>query len=176
MKKTLWIIIWLFYQLSSGNDMTGRNKIASARIQSKTAIDVVFTGPAPAVSLSDVSISAGAGILEIGGNGSVLRLRTTPLDVRQNYRIRVKGSGDRELLPDGILDEFMSDKPLGCVIENGNRSFRVFAPRAVQVKLELFGHFDDPFGEIREMKRDGDGVWELTLEGALSGKWYGYRI
>ena len=176
MQITACLLMGLLSQISLGNDMTGSHKITSARIQSKTLIEVAFAGPAPSVSISDASISAGAGILEMKADGRILRLKTTPLDVRQNYRIHIKGSVERELLPDGILDEFASDKPLGCTLENGNRSFRVFAPRATQVRLELFGRIDSSFGRIHEMRRDGDGVWELTLEGALPGKWYGYRI
>jgi pullulanase len=175
-KKTICILIGMLNQISSGNDMKGSHKIASAKIQSTTSVEVEFAGPTPAVTLSDVSLSAGAGILEIQSDSLALRLKTTPLDVRQNYRIHVRGWGERELLPDGVLDEFMSDKPLGCPLENRNRSFRLFAPRAARVQLELFDRVDDPFGTIHELRRDGDGVWGLTLEGALSGKWYGYRI
>ncbi len=176
MKKTPWIIIWLFYQLSSGNDMTGSNKIASARIKSKTEIEVVFTGPAPALSHADVSINPGISILDMTQEGRVLRLKTSLLDVRQNYRIHVKAAGERELLPDGILDAFVSDKSLGCTIENGGWIFRLFAPRAALVRLELFDRYDAPFGTVFDMKRDDSGVWELTRPPAVQGRWYGYRI
>jgi pullulanase len=176
MKKTLGIIIWLFYQLSLGKDMTGSNKIASARIQTFSGVEVVFTGPAPALSPEDVSINPGISILEMTHEGHVLRLKTSQLDVRQNYRIHVKGAEEKELLPDGILDAFVSDKPLGCMLENGGRKFSLFAPRATRVRLELFDRFDAPFGTLFDMGRDDSGVWELTRPSAVQGGWYGYRI
>jgi pullulanase len=176
MKKTTCILLAMLTQICSGNDMTASHKITSAKIQSGTLVEAVFQGQAPALSPSDVSIDGGAAVLQVTADGSTLKLRTTPLDVRRNYRIHVKGAGERELVPDGILDEFISEKPLGCPLENGNRVFRVFAPRAAHVSVELFDTACVPFGSVREMRRDSDGVWELSLEGGLSGKWYGYRI
>jgi len=72
--------------------------------------------------------------------------------------------------------ELYSDKPLGCNIENNKFVFRLFAPRATSVKLILF---DSPFNETGheyQMKKDKDGVWELSLEGNLYGKYYGYKV
>jgi pullulanase len=176
MKTRLWILFWLFYQLSSGNDMTGSKTIASARIQSATDVEIVFTGQAPVLSRADVSVVPGVTILEMTREGRVLRLKTSSLDVRQNYRIHVKGSEEKELLPDGILDAFVTDKPLGCSIENGARVFRLFAPRATRVRLELFDRCDAPFGTLLEMRRDDSGTWELIPPHEVQGSWYGYRI
>ncbi len=73
------------------------------------------------------------------------------------------------------LDSLYSDKPLGCIVENGKTTFRVFAPRATEIKLVLFDKADDETGKEILMKRDLDGVWEHTEPGELYGKLYGYK-
>ncbi len=73
------------------------------------------------------------------------------------------------------LDSLYSNKPLGCIVENGKTTFRVFAPRATEVKLVLFDKADDDSGKEITMKRDPDGVWEHTEPGELYGKSYGYK-
>jgi pullulanase len=73
------------------------------------------------------------------------------------------------------LDSLYSNKPLGCIVENGKTTFRVFAPRATEIKLVLFDKADDETGKEFTMKRDPDGVWEHTEQGELYGKFYGYK-
>lgn len=73
------------------------------------------------------------------------------------------------------LDSLYSNKPLGCIVENGKTTFRVFAPRATEIKLVLFDKADDETGKEFTMKRDPDGVWEYTEQGELYGKFYGYK-
>ncbi|MCS6989583.1 MAG: alpha-amylase family glycosyl hydrolase [Chloroherpetonaceae bacterium] len=74
------------------------------------------------------------------------------------------------------LDSLYSDKPLGCLVENGKTTFRVFAPRATEVKLALFDKAEDETGKEILMKRDADGVWEHVEQGELYGKFYGYKV
>ncbi len=73
------------------------------------------------------------------------------------------------------LDSLYSDKPLGCLVEKGKTTFRVFAPRATEVKLVIFDKAEDETGKEIVMKRDADGVWEHTEQGELFGKFYGYK-
>jgi len=79
-------------------------------------------------------------------------------------------------LQDDFLTQFYSDKPLGCRREAERRAFRVFAPRATQVKLVIFDRHDDIGGSEFEMQRDKDGVWEFFAAENLAGKYYGYRV
>lgn len=73
------------------------------------------------------------------------------------------------------LDSLYSEKPLGCLIENGKTTFRVFAPRASEITLVLFEKADDETGKEILMTRDAVGVWEHTEQGELYGKFYGYK-
>jgi type I pullulanase len=77
---------------------------------------------------------------------------------------------------DASLNQFYSNKPLGCRREGERWAFRVFAPRATQVQLAIFDRHDDTGGSEFEMQRDQDGVWEFFAAANLAGKYYGYRV
>jgi pullulanase/glycogen debranching enzyme len=64
----------------------------------------------------------------------------------------------------------------GCHVVNGSTIFRVFCPRSPLVTVELFDSYTDSDGRSILMKNIGSGVWELIVQGDLSGKFYGYRI
>ncbi|NPV37730.1 hypothetical protein BREVNS_1766 [Brevinematales bacterium NS] len=119
-------------------------------------------------------------------------LTTDPLASDKNYVVAVisdtkegKATNTFEIQPgDEWLNRYYSDKPLGCILSGNSATFRVFAPRATRVVLALF---DQPYegpaeaekqpGEKQvEMKRDANGVWEVTLQGNYLGKFYGYRV
>ncbi len=74
------------------------------------------------------------------------------------------------------LDRFYSDKELGCTWNESQTMFRVFAPRATTVKLFLFDRVDDADGKAFDLTRDGDGVWELVLDGHFFGHYYAYSV
>ncbi|MFQ5638153.1 MAG: pullulanase [bacterium] len=75
-----------------------------------------------------------------------------------------------------MMDKIISEKPLGCHVENGQTVFRLFAPRAKSVRLALFQRHDQQSGKEIEMSPSEDGVWECALEGTYWGAYYGYKI
>ncbi|MDZ7289159.1 MAG: alpha-amylase family glycosyl hydrolase [candidate division KSB1 bacterium] len=152
-------------------------KIISARIQSSTRIVVKLSQPLPNLKLSDFSIEPRVGVKNLQTSETAeLILTTAPLNVQQNYRLKIKGIGSKALLHDGILDQFYSDKALGCHRQGNQFAFRIFAPRALQVKLVIFNRHDTTLGQERYMQRDRDGVWEFLTKEDLTGKYYGYRV
>lgn len=74
------------------------------------------------------------------------------------------------------LDQLYSDKQLGSFVENGTTTFRIFAPSADTVVLNLFESYDDDSSRAVAMTRDEDGVWETVLKEDLSSKYYGYKV
>jgi len=54
-------------------------------------------------------------------------------------------------------DNPATDAPLGCILRGGSATFRLFAPRATAVTLELFERFEDAAGERLEMKAGRGG-------------------
>ena len=67
-------------------------------------------------------------------------------------------------------------EPLGCILRPGGALFRLFAPRATSVTLELFERFEDERGEAMAMHRGNGGTWEIEVRRETAGRWYGYRI
>ena len=80
---------------------------------------------------------------------------------------------------DGWFRELYSDKELGANIsEDGTQtSFRIFSPRATQVRLYLY---DQPEGgqakQRIEMSKDEQGVWEAEVAGNLTGTYYDFTV
>ncbi|MCI0691677.1 pullulanase [candidate division KSB1 bacterium] len=154
-----------------------KQRIVSARIQSPTRVEVTLAHRLKMMVASDFSIEPAAGVKNVQALDSThLVLTTDPLDVRKNYRLQIKNAGSKALLHDGILDQFYSEKLLGYRREGEQGAFRLFAPRALQVKLVLFETYDATTGREFAMQRDNDGIWEFLTAENLTGKFYGYRI
>ncbi len=75
------------------------------------------------------------------------------------------------------FDRLYSEKALGMNVENGKMTFRVFAPRATQVKILFFKKYNDekPY-ETLYMVRDDQGVWEYISPSKRWGDYYGYQV
>jgi pullulanase/glycogen debranching enzyme len=154
-----------------------KQRIISARIQSPTRVEIKLAQPLKKIVATDFSMEPAAGVKDVQALDSThLVLATAPLEVRKNYQLHIKNVGSTALLHDGILDQFYSAKPLGCRQEGGRLAFRVFAPRALQVKLVLFETHDATAGREFAMQRDGDGVWEFWATENWAGKFYGYSV
>jgi len=74
-----------------------------------------------------------------------------------------------------------SEKPLGAVVsdDESTTTFRLFAPRASQVKLHLFLHIDQELDRPQKsvkMKVDANGVWEAVEAGNHHGVFYTFTV
>lgn len=74
------------------------------------------------------------------------------------------------------LDTYYSSKPLGAIVENGSTIFRIFVPQAKSVTLCVFEKPEDTHAKEFSLTRDNDGVWEISVNSELTGKYYGYKI
>ncbi len=88
----------------------------------------------------------------------------------------VSGTLQSQPLQTDSLGSYYSSKELGCIIGPSGTTFRLFAPRATDVRLVVFNKYDDGIGQEYAMKRDTDGVWEYADSAVLTGKYYGYRV
>ena len=154
-----------------------KQKLISARIQSPTTIEIKLARPLQTIELNDFSIEPAIAITKITAiKEAKLLVATSPLEVRQNYRLTIKGVGSQPLFHDDILNEFYSEKPLGCRREGERLAYRVFAPRATQLLLVIFESHDAESGREFKMARDQNGVWEFFTTENFNGKYYGYRV
>jgi len=125
---------------------------------------------------------------------NVIRVITDdPLDVTTNYIVCIEGLHARPIYrmttPGTILDRFVSAKPLGVILDRQQQAttYRLFSPRATQVWLCIytsawFRSRDMPATRIPPAERypmwkdPTDGVWEISLLGLDTGKYYSFNI
>lgn len=64
---------------------------------------------------------------------------------------------------------------IGCTLFDDSTSFGLYCPRAISVTCIIFDHSDDEKGDEYSMKKNKAGIWTLTINQNLKGKWYGYK-
>lgn len=70
-----------------------------------------------------------------------------------------------------------TDAPLGAIPEGRFTTFRVFAPRARSVRLEIHDSLEEPVYNHYDMELSGDRLcWEVQLRGNLHGWYYRYYV
>lgn len=151
------------------------DQLISAHALDKNHIEVKLKSSDPKRAARQLTISGQVSVQKATAKGDVVTLTTTDLDYRQNYDVALKDNRI-PVDPGALLDEIISEKPLGCCVEGDRTVFRLFAPRAHRVKLVLFEKHTDEQGQEFDMALAEDGVWEHVLEGTHWGKYYGYRV
>ena len=81
------------------------------------------------------------------------------------------------IVPGLFFYDLKSEQDCGPSIENGNTTFRIFAPRATRIELEVFEDLDEPQAQRFNLELSDDKVsWEVQLEGNLHGWFYRYFV
>ena len=151
----------------------------------------------PADAINAVADASGNRNLKIDPattGSAVLKVITAePIPFDELQILTIEGIADRkawhQVTPGAALNKLISNKPLGVTLnrEQNATTYRIFAPRASSVHLNLF---DTPEFEVRRpqfrrlaprerypMWRDPvDGVWEITLLGLDIGEYYSFSI
>jgi pullulanase len=129
------------------------------------------------VSVSDIST---LGKEALTGNITLAE----KIDLTKTYSVEIQGVGAKTAFPMGIFDcdEFVenytySGDDLGAVIQGTATTFKVWAPTASKVVLNLYtaGNDCDAF-ETVEMTRGDRGVWQHTQENCGHGTYYTYTV
>jgi len=124
-------------------------------------------------NLSTLGKEATNGIIEIEGKWNLAA----------NYKINIEGFGEKQVLPIGIFDsEYFAENfhyegnDLGAVIADGNTTFKVWAPTASKVVLNLFetGDGGEAYKTV-DMVLGDKGVWSHTEE-CGHGTYYTYTV
>ena len=124
-------------------------------------------------SISTLGRSASAGYIEVGES----------LDLTNNYRISIEGYGAKTVIPTTIFDTdyfaanyHYDGDDLGAIINGSGTTFKVWAPTASKVVLNLFtaGNGVDAYKSV-DMVRGEKGVWAHTEE-CGHGTYYTYTV
>ena len=106
-----------------------------------------------------------------------------PFDLSKNYRVEIEGYGSKAIVPTKIFDsEYFAENfhydgdDLGAIINGDNTTFKVWAPTASKVLLNLFaaGNDVDAYKTV-EMVKGEKGVWSHTEE-CGHGTYYTYTV
>ena len=101
------------------------------------------------------------------------------LDIGKNYRVVIEGYGEKAVVPTSIFDsEYFIENytydgdDLGAIINGDKTTFKVWAPTASKVVLNLFtsGHEGSAYKSVDMVKGDR-GVWSYT-ESCGHGTYY----
>ncbi|MBO2517132.1 MAG: type I pullulanase [Clostridiales bacterium] len=157
------------------------------------ADDKISYSIAPAAritSLDDIAVYQGDEKLEIlslsslgnkVGTGTVTMAQ--PLDITKEYRLEIAGYGEKTVIPTTIFDspDFIENftydgDDLGAAAGDGVTVFKVWAPTASRVVLNLFeaGNDCDAFARV-DMERVDRGVWQIEYP-CESGTYYTYTV
>ncbi|MDE7439724.1 MAG: type I pullulanase [Clostridia bacterium] len=107
----------------------------------------------------------------------------TPLDLANSYTVTVEEFGSKPVVPMTYFDskafanEYNYDGELGAIYSSKETTFRLWAPTAASVKLNLYaaGNGGTPYKEVPLAKGE-KGTWQTTVEGDLDGKYYTYTV
>ena len=106
-----------------------------------------------------------------------------PLDISKNYRVVIEGYGEKAVVPTSIFDsEYFIENytydgdDLGAIINGDKTTFKVWAPTASKVVLNLFtsGNEGSAYKNVDMVKGDR-GVWSYT-ESCGHGTYYTYTV
>jgi len=127
----------------------------------------------PVVSVSTLGKEAASGYLEVA----------EPLDLAGDYRIVIEGYGEKTVIPTDIFDSaYFSENfhydgdDLGATVTGGSTTFKVWAPTASEVVLNLFeaGNGAAAYKTVPMVRAD-KGVWQHT-EACGHGTYYTYTV
>lgn len=107
----------------------------------------------------------------------------SPLDLASAYTVTVEGLDPKPVVPmtyfdsKAFADAYTYEGELGAIYSSDETIFRLWAPTASSVKLNLYekGNGGAAY-ETKSLERGEKGVWQLSVNGDLDGKYYTYTV
>ncbi len=172
-RKTLFCFVFIAF--ATGIAMDDSLTLHSARMVDLDTIELVVEGQPVDPSHTEFFISPKVEIRDVDVRDSILVLSVAPLSLDRSYTLTCAGQ-TIDVRVDGVLDRYVSDKPMGFSRDGKSVWFRLFAPRAVAVDLNLGADPEHMDLKRYRMQRDGDGVWQVQLPDVSDARYYAYRI
>lgn len=174
--------------LKNGNLLFMHNikpKSLKAEMQATGVIWAFIEGTERSLNPSDYILTNAKGeaipITSILPNTSIQTLITPAqkLDKRRVYYLEIPSANLKTVVNfDGWFRTLYSNKELGATISDDKKTttFRLFAPRATSITLNLYKDTKSNATSNHEMKVDEDGVWEFVSNANLKGVWYDFSV
>ena len=180
-----------YFSTDGGKTLTQNKDFSLAAITGLNQIQYFITPAARLTSLDQVKVLEGDRELEISElsslNNEVITGVITlaeELDFSKVYTVSIEGYGQQSAVPTKVFDspEFVEKftyegDDLGAIPGDGETTFKLWAPTAAAVVLNLFEAGDG--GEALQkldMERGEKGVWSLTVPDCGHGVYYTYSV
>lgn len=147
-----------------------------AQLEQPALLRLTFSDSAERIAHGDVIVTPAVEVHEIRAEGNDLLVHTSELPLCREYTVLVRGAGLVAVDNSPCLRSLAPTTPLGCLLEGSSYVFRLFAPRAFRVRLQLFERPEQTLGTEYYLEHAGEGLWELSLPAPLRETYYAYRV
>ncbi len=160
---------------------TSRTEVSFTFTKAPEAGDVITAEDFTITSASGTAVAIGSMDYTEGTTGTLTLAANVSLDYTKDYTITFRDATISLTLPDYFSsEEFESQytyngNDLGVTFADGSTNFRVWAPTAEKIELNIYAEGNGGAAEqVTEMTPAENGTWTLTANGNLSGKYYTY--
>ncbi|MDD7636048.1 MAG: type I pullulanase, partial [Clostridiales bacterium] len=179
------------YTKEYGEDAVTGTKLLKARYEEETQmITVQMTGKIDGdfkKAFSILGTDGEAAITEVTEEAQFTYLISVerPLDLTKNYNILFDGNEYKIIMPNIYSTESFEEQytytgtDLGATWSSDKTSFRVWAPTAEAVKVNLYASGTEGTDDLLEeipMQADVNGTWIAEKEGDANGIYYTYTV
>lgn len=179
-----------FTSNDGGKTLEMIKKFSLAGIVDQSKIQYIITPKTTISDLDDIKVYDGdreisvKSLSTLGRNASTGYIEVNEtIDISKEYRVEIKGYGSKAAVPTSVFDsDFFAENyhydgnDLGAVINGDNTIFKVWAPTASKVVLNLFkaGNGVEAYKTV-DMVKGEKGVWSHT-EACGHGTYYTYTV
>ena len=154
-------------------------KLVTSKPISKLDIRNSFSVSSDVSTLKPTAVSAGSGelaqtfVVMLDGDVQIGKKYLTSFGDYEPVNIEMTGLYDTE----EFASAFTYDGELGAIYTAENTTFRVWAPTATSMTLNLYSTGDGGDATAtHEMKNIGQGTWEFIVSGDLHGTYYTFTV
>ncbi len=178
-----------YFSTDGGKTLEQKKEFTLASIVDDHKIQYYITPATRFTSLDQIKVSEGGRNLEIASlsslNNEVIMgfIETKEaLDPGKPYTVTLEGYEPKTAVPTGIFDSAAfveayayDGDDLGAVIKDGKTVFKVWAPTASSVLLNLYDAGEGGTAKTLEMQKGEKGVWSAEAD-AGHGTYYTYTV
>lgn len=175
------------YEVVLSSDVVSGIKVKSAVYKEGRSIQVTMTS---AISPEELHVSGPNGIVAMSsavqtGNNVYSLTPVEPLDLYADYTVEYSGEVYDITMPNVYSTQEFEEaytytgSDLGATWSENETAFRVWAPTAASVKVNLYETGDPANDDLLEqlpMEQDVNGTWVAVKEGDLNGTYYTYEV
>ena len=174
------------FDVVNGSDVVEGIKLSKATAESKTKITYTLTSEDNSLTAADFTVTDALDnkltITDVTANGKTGTIVVSEeMDYSKSYNITLNGSTIAITMPEYFsTEEFESQytydgDDLGATYSKDSTSFRVWAPTANKIELNLYEAGNGGTAtDVIEMTSDVNGTWVAKVDGDLNGTYYTY--